>query len=169
MICAVCGKEYEGNGLCPACGFQNIGGFIGSDEAVKEMKSKVDAIAATKRAEMLNGISVYAIGYIFQEKDGKIELDSKQEILLADDLSNLKIDKINWSPVEYGKQEAGEPMQVDVVIKSPSGNKEYSLKAKGPSTSGFWKLGFIMKPGFEFALAVGDNSSHTETNICKIN
>ena len=166
MICAVCGKELGNNTLCPACGFQNIGGFVGDNDAVK---AKVDAAAAAKRAEMLNGISVSAIGYIFQEKDGKIVLDSKQEILLADDLSNLKLDKINWSPVEYGKQEAGEPMQVDVVIKSPSGNKEYSLKAKGPSTSGFWKLGFIMKPGFEFALAVGDSASYTETNTCKIN
>lgn len=169
MICAVCGKVFEGNGQCPACGFQNIGGFVGDNDAINEMRTKVDAVAARKRAELLNGISVYAVGYIFQEKDGKIILDSKQEILLADNLANLKLDQINWSPVEYGKQEEGEPMQVDVVVKSPSGNKEYSLKAKGPSTSGFWKLGFIMKPGFEFALAVGDSSSHTETNTCKIN
>lgn len=165
MICAVCGKEYQGNDVCPACGFQNIGGFVGDNDAIK---AKADAVAAAKRAEMLNGISVYAIGYIFQEKDGKIVLDSKQEILLADNLAGINLNQINWSPVEYGKQEAGEPMQVDVIVKTPAGNKEYSLKAKAPSTSGFWKLGFIMKPGFEFALAVGDNSSHTETNSCKI-
>lgn len=166
MICAVCGKEYQGNDACPACGFQNIGGFVGGDNAA--IKEKIDAVAAVKRAEMLNGISVYAIGYIFQEKDGKIVLDSRQEILLADNLENLRLNQINWSPVEYGKQEAGEPMQVDVVVKTPAGNKNCSLQAKGPSTSGFWKLGFIMKPGFEFSLAVGDSSSHSETNSCRI-
>lgn len=166
MICEVCGIDYDG-GKCPVCGFMPISGTIGG-ELSPEKKAMSDAAVANKREEALKDIRVYAIGYIMQERDGKLVLDSSEEILLADNIHKNLLNQIYWSPIEYGKETPGEEMQVDVIVKTPDGNKEHSLSANGPDTSGFWKLGFVLKPGFNFALAVGDENNHAETNAVEL-
>lgn len=164
MKCVVCGKEYDlqKEEKCPVCKFLDIGGVL-APEMDSETKKKYDATVIKYREDALKDISVYAIGYIMQEKDGKIVLDSREEILIAEDIFKLDLNKIYWSPIEYGKETPGQTMSVDVAVKSPSGNQPHALQAKGPDTKGFWKLGFILKPGFEFAVAVGDTEVYSES------
>ena len=166
MICKACGMEYEGNGPCPACGFQPISGFIGGE--TPQAKAQIDESAMNHRKKLLGDISIYAVGYIMQEKDGEIVLDSSMRLLLAENLHGCKLNEIEWRPIEYCKEIPNEQMSVDVVIKTPQEERTQTLSAIGPDTSGNWKLGFILKPGMKFAVAVGDSDIYNETEIVSL-
>lgn len=161
MKCLVCGTELNQATACPVCG-EKVVSVVGN--MPEELKQKFVNTAREKRRSALGNISVFLRCYYWKDENGTLVERAREDVMIGQNFGEMEPEQVRWMETEYARQAVGEALTITAIIVDEAGNKrEHMVKVIAPKTDTRWKVGCVLKPGFNVAIRVGNETTYADS------
>lgn len=157
MKCLVCDCEVTGS-TCPRCGFHTVV-VLGSDR----QSSAVTEAAENYRQNLLQKTVIELETYEYKLDNYVPSLADISRVRIPDHVGSLRSGEMTWFDREFVSMEAGEDLQLIFHITRDGKVQKKEIQLKAPDIKGPWKVGLMAKGFLDFALVLGSEQQHIET------
>ena len=163
MKCMVCGKDGLDAMLdeCPRCHFEFMRQGGKKDDpaflqAVKQMAEEYEE-------ELKETIGVGLVAYSYEEKDGKLTLNSEKNVTLVEKATDIPKEGIFWFPENFARVESDTPLQLRVFISDEEGKRYEDVSVPVPAEKGLWQVGCKAEEYMSFRLVLGTPAGYSQS------